>query len=246
MTSRECPDPTACVVPGPGTVDMRLVRTTRLAKGTVFHTAFRRRYWPAVFNPSSVSEVRFSPLRSSGGIVPVLYGASTITTALLETAFHEVHAGGRRIISEAVDLAPRGLATLQLPYSMPFIDIRDAALENLGIARYRLVASSPAHYPCTREWAQRFYDRGKVGSANPVGLIWHSRTAEIAAEDSPLLSDLLPGRSSEVFVLFGDRVPTDVATYAGVVRHDDLNQPAARRLVDSVAHELRATVVPSP
>jgi RES domain len=223
---------------------MRYIRTTHVDAGMRFYTAYVSRYWPAVFNASGIGDARFSPLHDSKStIVPTLYGARTRTVALLETAFHEVHASGSRLISEAIDLAPRGLVQLRLPERATLIDLRDEALARLGLARHELVSALPFHYRCTREWAITLHSRGHVGGNLPVGLIWKSRMAELAQADSVLLDDLLDGATAEAFVLFGDRLPLDLAAYAPSNRREDLSASSARALVEQVALQLRATIV---
>lgn len=212
--------------------------------GRPFFTAFHRRHWPTLFNGSGLGDTRFAPIRDrNGAVVPTLYGARTRTVALLETAFHEVNPGGARIISETLDLAPRGLAHLTTPARLAFVDLRDDALGNLGLARFNLVATLPQHYCCTREWAEVLRDRERIGGAHPVGFLWNSRQAELAQEDSLLFDDLLEGQPSEAFVLFGDRVSTVPADYHLSEVYDDLSAPAARNMVEAIAHQLRATIV---
>jgi hypothetical protein len=169
--------------------------------------------------------------------------------ALLETVFHEVHSGGRRVVSRAIDLAGWGLIELAPLEPLRLIDLSDDALVRLGLtepdgsaARQRLVSTSAGHYPCTREWSARLHARGRVGRSLPVGIGWRSRVAELAAADAVLLDDLLAGQSATAFVLFGDRVSTDLGDWS-VRRHlSDLADPAALALVLAVADQLRATV----
>ena len=129
------------------------MRIVRLPEGHLFHTAYRRAHWPALFNHSRVGNARFSPLSVAGTQVPILYGAATQTVALLESCFHDVHLLATRTISEPLDLATRGLIALAAPVSLPLIDLRNDALARLGLTRGQLVATTPEHYPCTREIA---------------------------------------------------------------------------------------------
>ncbi len=244
MTAGTCPDSAHCPVPDPKAVDLRRLRTYALALGATFHTSYRRSHWPSIFNGSGAGDARFSPLRArAGSIVPTLYGAATRSVALLETAFHEVHAGGARIISEAVDLRPRGLVTLHAPDRFLLVDLRDAELARLGLERSELVSALPLHYRCTREWGEALHARKRIGSVTPVGLLWQSRTAELAQSDSRLLADLLAGQPSEVFVLFGDRLSTDVDDYEQSDRFDDLTAGIARELVHQIANQIHARIV---
>lgn len=243
MTAPGCLDPASCQVPNLGDVDLRRLRLARLPAGSVFHTAHRRAHWPALFNPSGAGNDRFSPLPAGGATVPTLYGAATQTVALLESCFHGVHELATRIISEPLDLAPRGLVALSAPSSLPLIDLRNDALARVGLTRAQLVATTPEHYACTREWAVSLHGR-LIGGVAPAGLLWQSRIAELAQADSQLLGDLL-SVAGEVFVLFGDRVPLDSAAWhPGDPRYDDLTIADGRLLAEQVTEQLGAVIVP--
>lgn len=48
-------------------------------------------YRATEFNPSETGDARFSPIqRRDGTTIPVLYGASTLAGAIMETVFHDV------------------------------------------------------------------------------------------------------------------------------------------------------------
>lgn len=243
MTAAGCLDPERCGVPDPDDVDLRRLRVRRVPEGTTFHTAYRSDHWPDLFNASGSGNTRFSPLASAGEIVPTLYGVATQTVALLESSFHDVHESGTRIISESLHLAPRGLVALAAPAALPLVDLGDRGLERVGLSRPQLVSATPAHYACTREWASALHHR-RIGRVTPVGLLWRSRIAELAQADSPLFDDL-PSVGSDVFLLFGDRLPTDpVAWKPGDPHYDDLTTGDGRLLAELVAEQLDAVIVP--
>jgi RES domain len=243
MTAPGCLDPASCEVPNVGEVDLRRLRLARLPAGVVFHTAYRLAHWPDLFNPSPAGNARFSPLLVDGVTVPTLYGAATQTVALLETCFHDVHEMTPRLVSEPLDLAPRGLVALSAPDSLPLIDLTDAGLERVGISRAQLVASTPEHYACTRAWAVALHGR-RIGGVAPAGLLWRSRIAELAQADSLLLGDLLTV-ASDAFVLFGDRVlPNPAAWHPGDPHYDDLTTGDGRLLAEQIAEQLGAVIVP--
>lgn len=243
MTAPGCLDPPSCQVPDPGSVDLRRLRLARLPAGLVFHTAFSRAHWPALFNLSRAGNARFSPLAVDGATVPMLYGAATQTVALLESCFHGIHELVTRIISEPLDLAPRGLVALNAPLSLPLVDLRNEALARVGMTRAQLVATTPEHYACTREWAVVLHGR-RIGGVAPAGLLWQSRIAELAQADSLLLGDLLTV-ASEVFVLFGDRVPSAPGEWdPGDPRYDNLTIADGRLLAEQIAEQLGAVIVP--
>ena len=207
------------------------------------HAAYRRGQWPQLFNASGKGNARFSPLRVGGVVIPTMYVAATQTVALLETSFHDVHQSGTRIISESLDLATRGLVALTVPVPLRLIDLRDDALGRPGLARLQLVATTPGHYACTREWAVMLHGR-RVGGVTPIGMLWRSRIAELASADSLLLGDLLPF-ASDVCLLFGDRVSIDPPIWRpGAPHYDDLAKGDGRLLAEQIAEQLGAVIVP--
>lgn len=221
------------------------MRLARYPAERVLHTAYRRAFWPALLNPALTGNARFSPLvRDDGVVVPTLYVAATQTVALLETAFHDVHGSGARLISLPLSLAPRGLVALSSPSSLRLIDLTDSALTRLGLQRAQLVATSPAHYACTQEWAQALHGR-RIGGVAPAGLLWQSRVAELAQNDSLLFADLLR-IADEVMVLFGDRGETDPAAWRpGDPHFDDLTSGSGLQLIEAIAEQLGAVIVPA-
>lgn len=215
-----------------------------MPEGSPFHTSYRRAHWPTLFNDSGAGNARFSPLTVDGAIVPTLYGAATQTVALLETTFHDVHQVGTRIISETLHLAPRGLVALTAPVDLPLIDLTNDGLARVGLTRSQLVATTPEHYACTREWAVALHGR-RIGGVTPVGLRWQSRVAELAQADSLLFADLLTVGSDAIF-LFGDRVPTAPDAWRpGDPHYDNLMSGNGRVIAESIAEQLGAVIVPN-
>jgi hypothetical protein len=249
VTAPDCPNPSTCPVPDPVSFDLRRLRTVRPSL-TSFYTAYRAKYWPGVFNPG-YGDTRFAPLHAAGGSpVPTLYGGVTKTVALLESVFHEVHVVGARLISRAIDLAPRGLVELSPAAPLSFVDLSDAALVGLGIvrpdgkaAREQLVATGPAHYRCTRLWGEHLHAVGEINGDLPMGIRWQSRIAELAASGAPLLEDLFNLDNTSVFVLFGDRMGTDIDDYTIGEHYQDLDADDAGGLVVAIAEQLGAVIV---
>jgi len=243
MTAPGCLDPASCQVPNPSDVDLRRLRLARLPAGVIFHAAYRRAHWPALCNPSAAGNARFSPVAAAGTTVPTLYGAATQTVALLESCFHGVHEAAAKTISEPLDLAPPGLVALNTPTPLRLVDLSNDALVRVGLTRAQLVATTPEHYACTREWAVALHGR-RIGGIAAAGLLWQSRIAELAQADSLLLGDLL-SVASEVFVLFGDRVAADPAAWhPGDPRYDDLTTGDGRLLAEQIAEQIGAVIVP--
>lgn len=236
MTAPDCPAPDDCPVSDPEEVDLRGLRLAHLRAGDRLHRVHERTYAATVFNRSHDGNTRFAPLADTGHV----YLAASRTVALLETVFHDVHHHVPRIIYEATDLAGWQLTEIRLEVDIALLDLRDPQLGRLGIDRDQLVATTPAHYPCTRHWAQVLADR-RPGGATPSGLLWHSRVAELATADSVLLDDLLDGPNSQICVLYDTTLTTDVLQPAGPT-FDDLSDGQGRLLVEAVAQHIRAEV----
>ena len=189
VTAPDCPDPINCPVPSPGEFDLRRLRTRRMDSDTHFFSAYRLKHKDQLFNPGR-GDSCFAPLSDgTDGFVPTLYGAMTRTTALLESVFHDVHTTGRRQISR-YRLAGWGLAELSRrePLQLVTSPSKDwstwGSSAQMGMRRgERLVSTTAAHYPCTRQWSERVHARGHIGRTLPHGIGWHSRIAELAAAD---------------------------------------------------------------
>ncbi len=197
MTATGCPFPDRCPVPDPpdeSTFDeVVLAPATWTSVGSVTH---RR-----LLNSAGRGDARFSPLDDDGVVVPTLYLARNGVTALLETVLHELGPHGAGRVAES-ELVGRQLRRVELP-ALRLVDLRDAGLVAAGLDRAELISASAAHYPCTRAWASWIRAR----HPDCMGLVWHSRVAEVApARPLTVLGELLPGESSEVAVVFGDRL----------------------------------------
>lgn len=233
MTAPDCPDPKRCPVPDPRALDRSALRLLRVPPRTVFFRVYPLRHGYDGFNPGA-GDSRFAPLVLDGFPVPTLYGGDSAEAVLLETVFHDVHERASRVVY-GTQLRERGLARLRTPRSLRLIDLRDDALAALGLARSQLVASTRAHYPCTREWAAVLHGV-RIGRSRPEGLIWHSRQAELHSGDPA---------PQEVFMLFGDRAPHEPGDYEldGVGVRSLVEGPGLL-MVERLAEDLDALVVP--
>lgn len=237
MTAPGCRAPDGCPVPDPTAVDLRRLRLAHLEPGRILDRVYDQAYPATGFNSSGAGDGRFSPLVGRAHA----YAGDTRTVALLETVFHDIHASMPRVIYGATDLAGRALGRVTVQRQLPLIDLRDAALDRLGLDRSQLTATTAAHYPCTRQWADRLLSR-RIGGATSVGLLWNSRVAELAGTDSPLLGDLLDSTASEACVLYDDGSGRMLSDAGG--GFDDLLGPTqGRLLIDQIAEQLDAVVV---
>lgn len=100
-------------------------------------------------------------------------------------------------------------AEVSLTTQVRLIDLRDPALARLGLDRDALVATSGAHYPYTRRFAEHLHGR-VIGGHVTHGVVWHSRQADLhtrAMTGRPAVRDLLERVLSVNCALhrFGDR-----------------------------------------
>lgn len=203
MSAPGCSDPDGCPVPDPGQVDLRHLTSTVLPAATPLRRGHKRRYAPDLPVPATEAlpearrMSRFAPVPGAAHA----YVARREVAALLESALHDVVPGTPRV--RWPQLTHWALSHVVLRRDVRLIDLRDPALAALGLERRQLVATDPGHYPCTRAWAERLHGR-HVGGQATSGLLWHSRQAEIHADQGmrPLLADVLVGEQAEVAALW--------------------------------------------
>jgi hypothetical protein len=198
-----CGDPDGCPVPDPDEVDLRRLPSVVLSARTPLRRGHKSRYDaqdPVPAHPELPPPIRmsrFAPVQDQAHV----YVARREIAALLESTFHSLVPDSPRI--HWPQLRHWSLSHVTLRRDVRLIDLRDPVLTALGLDRSQLVATDPAHYPCTRRWAERLRGR-HIGGRPTVGLLWHSRQAEIHARQGvrPLLADVLVGEQAEVAVLW--------------------------------------------
>jgi hypothetical protein len=162
------------------------------------------------FNPSTLGNARFSPIRDSSGVViPTLYAATTPQGALMETIFHDVpyKPGFKRVsVSRLVDNVS---STLVFRSNFQLIDLGKIGLRRLGVHPHDLIDTTKAHYPETRKWAELFYTEYPAAQ----GLLWPSRQDDRA----------------RAVLLFGNRVSSSELHPASV---------SIRLIENGVVHDL--------
>lgn len=145
-------------------------------------------YRATQFNPRNRSDARFSPIgRPDGTIIPVMYGASTLACAMMETVFHDVPTPPGGYILDIDTLREQNLVVSRIrpKRRLQTVDLSAKGLERLGLHRTDLVDIPVTAYPRTREWAAWFH-----AATAAKGLLWISRQDDTA----------------RAVVLFGDRL----------------------------------------
>jgi hypothetical protein len=146
-------------------------------------------YRPTQFNSSDTGDARFSPIRRPDGVtIPVLYGASTLAGAMMETVFHDVPtpAGGYILDIESLREQNLVVSRIRPKRRLRAVDLSTKGLKRLGLQRTELIDTPVTAYPRTREWAEWLH-----GTTTGKGLLWTSRQDD----------------GARAVALFGDRIP---------------------------------------
>ena len=200
-----------CPVRSPAGAVLRRLRTCSLPPETLLRRGHQIAHPdPSILVPG-IGNTRFAPLEDTRHV----YVAETTFAAMLESAFHDAAPPAPRV--PVAVLAQWAEAEVALRNGVRLIDLRDLELDRLGIDRSALVATSAAHYPCTRVWARALHGR-RVGGHDTHGLLWHSRQAELharAMEHRPALRELIDTHPAEVAVLWAPPAPDDLLRVTG-------------------------------
>ncbi len=230
MTAPDCGDPTRCPVPDPvGHPNLNRLRTVAWGAGTVLHRGHRRTRAATALTPG-LGDTRFAPL---AGIAHA-YVSSRLTVALLESVLH--HLSGPDPTIYLAELTSWVASQVATRHRLRLIDLRDPALADLGLSREQLADTDPAHYPCTRQWADHLHGR-RIGGHPTHGFVWHSRQADLHRRSQPttetgapltLVGDLLHHDAVEVAVIHAPEAPTDALSAVGtpVAMVDPSGRPA--------------------
>ena len=163
----------------------------------VHHASYRA----TEFNPSNSGDARFSPIRRPDGTtIPVLYGASTLAGAIMETIFHDVPTPPGGYILDIERLREQNLVVSRVrpKRRLRAVDLSTKGLKRLGLNRTDLIDTSVTAYPLTRDWAEWLH-----GATLAMGLLWTSRQDD-AARAIALFGDRL---SESAFKVEVDREP---------------------------------------
>lgn len=200
-----------CPVPTPTAARLRRLRSVALPIRTPLRRGVKIGHPDATELVPAVGDTRFGPIAGIGHA----YVATTTFAALLESAFHEAAPPAPRLYE--AQLATWAEEAVELACDVRLIDLRDDELDRIGLDRAQLVATTAAHYPCTRVWAEALHGRS-VGGHKTYGLLWNSRQTELhaaAAADRPALQELIDEHPAEVAVLWAPPAPADVLAAAG-------------------------------
>ncbi len=138
------------------------------------------------FNNRLPPTTRFGPLaRSSGEVVPTLYGADSRDGTFSESIFHDVPVRGPGKMIQASRLESRVLSVIKPRRELRLAQLSGAGLSRLAVTRKELIDTEAADYAETRKWALALHEQTSCD-----GLLWMSRQHD----------------ESRALVLFGTRV----------------------------------------
>ncbi len=197
----------------------------RWPAGRVMHVVHDTTFPPEGFSPGVDGAgllrkpTRFAPIRDlAGGVVPYLYGGSTLDCAIFETVFHEVPIDAADKFVDLDEFAQRGHGELVSSRDLKLVDLTSEGLHRLKVPKEELIASPARDHPLTARWAEALHRQ----FADVDGLLWMSRQRD----------------RDHAVLLFGDRV-------LGVLSGTRIGGPLARNslLRDAVlAAALRAGI----
>jgi RES domain-containing protein len=135
-------------------------------------------YRATEFNSSNSGDARFSPIRRPDGtIIPVLYAASTLAGAMMETVFHDVPTPPGGYILDIERLREQNLVVSRVrpKRRLQAVDLSTKGLKRLGLNRTDLIDTPVTAYPPARGWAEWLH-----GATHATGLLWTSRQDDAA------------------------------------------------------------------
>jgi len=123
--------------------------------------------------PAAPVTPEFSPIRRPDGTtIPVLYGASTLAGAMMETVFHDIPTPPGGYILDIESLREQNLVVSRIRRSGACepSTFRRRVSNAWVYARTDLIDTPVTAYPQTRHWAEWLH-----GTTTAKGLLWTSR-----------------------------------------------------------------------
>jgi hypothetical protein len=182
----------ASPVPDPPDFTHLQPRFTPWPRGKPLIRVFDSAHPPDAFHPGTRGGIRgrfhfFTD--ASGGVVPVMYGASSEDGAFSETVFRDVPVQGPVRVVRAKRLRGLSLVKLIPERELTLVELLGHGLKRLHVLPEHLTTTPATEYPRTVSWAQALHRT----FSHIDGLIWMARQFNAA----------------EACILFGDRVGSD-------------------------------------
>ena len=166
--------------------------------GKIIHVVHDVSYSPESFNPGIDAAgvlrnpTRFAPFyNGSGGVVPYLYGGSSLECAIFETVFHNVPIDATDKFVDLDGFGIRGYGEIVPQRALQLVDLTTDGLHRLKIPKSELINSAPIDYLKTAKWAEAIHKL----FPQVDGMVWMSRQRD----------------RDQAVVLFGDRIGSNLA-----------------------------------
>jgi hypothetical protein len=143
------------------------------------------------FNPCLGRPSRFAPLlRSDGTCIPTMYAATSLQCAVHETLFHEIQHDAKYKSIGYHEIENLDYSVVHPRRDLVLAGLFEPDLNRWGLTRRQLIDTFAADYEATAKWAIAMHD----SLSDIDGLVWTSRRCD----------------PEMAYLLFGDRVPTDL------------------------------------
>ena len=188
--------------------DYRKIGLVKVKAGSLWWRVHHRKNASLRFNDSRLGNARFSPIFNAANVIPTIYAAAEIRSALMETLLHDASSPAPGFIYLAPVPEERVLVQLTNKSALQLANLQTLGLRRVGIKRADLIDSDKPAYTSTRAFARALH----AARPDVQGLSWHSRQ-----------------NHGEVIMLFADRIaPADLA----------VTTPAVSVADDFIQHEL--------
>lgn len=151
--------------------DAAQVSTITIAAGTPLVRADSHAFGSTEFDGRAGANARWSTIRVVGSVVPVIYAGEDDLTAASETIFRLGSSGRRPRFVFAEKYRTWQWSTVGARRDLTLADLRDPALQAVGVPRGPLLDGGEHTYPHTRRWAEQL-----LAAARELdGMVWHAR-----------------------------------------------------------------------
>jgi hypothetical protein len=162
-----------------------------LPAATGLHRIHNSSFTGNSFNPCQGRPSRFAPLvRSDGTCIPTMYAATSLECAVHETLFHEIQHDAKYKSIGYHEIENLDYSVVHPGRDLVLATLFEPDLNRWGLTRRQLIDTFAADYEATAKWAIAMHD----SLSDIDGLVWTSRRCD----------------PEMAYLLFGDRVPTDL------------------------------------
>jgi hypothetical protein len=163
----------------------------RLPAATELHRIHNSNFASNAFNPCLGRPSRFAPLvRSDGTCIPTMYAATSLECSVHETLFHEIQHNAKYKSIGYHEIENLDYSVVHPGRDLVLASLFEPDLNRWRLTRRQLIDTFAADYEATAKWAIAIHD----SFSDIDGLVWTSRRCD----------------PEMAYLLFGDRIPTDL------------------------------------